>query len=69
MKPPLPTKKCPVCGFDFEWRKKWEDVWDKVRYCSERCRRNRSDARPASDSEETSWTKDEDGLWVPPPAL
>ncbi|ETW12631.1 hypothetical protein ATO8_11454 [Roseivivax marinus] len=37
----LPTKVCPVCGRPFAWRKKWEKVWDEVRYCSERCRRSR----------------------------
>ena len=36
-----PTKICPVCGRPFQWRKKWKDVWDEVKYCSERCRRNR----------------------------
>ncbi|MEM1151214.1 MAG: DUF2256 domain-containing protein [Pseudomonadota bacterium] len=35
----LPTKTCPVCGKPFSWRKKWERVWDEVKYCSERCRR------------------------------
>ncbi|MDA8675409.1 DUF2256 domain-containing protein [Alphaproteobacteria bacterium] len=45
----LPTKTCPVCGFDFVWRKKWEKVWDAVIYCSERCRRNsRSNQSPDS---------------------
>jgi hypothetical protein len=37
----LPTKLCASCGRPFEWRKKWERSWDEVRYCSERCRRNR----------------------------
>jgi hypothetical protein len=32
-------KVCTACGRPFEWRKKWERVWDEVRYCSERCRR------------------------------
>jgi hypothetical protein len=41
-----PTKTCPVCGRPFQWRRKWKDVWDEVRYCSERCRRNRNRARP-----------------------
>ncbi|NCW69119.1 MAG: DUF2256 domain-containing protein [Marivivens sp.] len=31
----------------FVWRKKWEKVWDEVRYCSDRCR---SDKRKASAS-------------------
>ncbi len=35
----LPTKTCAACGRPFAWRKKWERVWDEVRYCSDRCRR------------------------------
>ncbi|MEM6973672.1 MAG: DUF2256 domain-containing protein [Pseudomonadota bacterium] len=35
----LPTKTCATCGLPFAWRKKWEKVWDEVRYCSDRCRR------------------------------
>ncbi|WP_108785653.1 DUF2256 domain-containing protein [Falsiruegeria mediterranea] len=38
----LPQKQCRTCGRPFSWRKKWAKVWDDVRYCSERCRRNRS---------------------------
>jgi len=34
----LPTKVCPVCGRPFAWRKKWERVWEEVKYCSDRCR-------------------------------
>ncbi|MGO1461960.1 MAG: DUF2256 domain-containing protein [Marinobacter sp.] len=37
----LREKKCPVCERPFTWRKKWANDWDSVRYCSERCRRNR----------------------------
>lgn len=37
-----PTKICAVCGRPFQWRRKWKDVWDEVRYCSERCRRDRN---------------------------
>lgn len=37
----LPTKTCAHCGRPFTWRKKWEKVWDEVRYCSDRCRRER----------------------------
>lgn len=40
-KPHLPTKVCAVCQRPFSWRKKWEKVWDQVRYCSDRCRGNR----------------------------
>ncbi|WP_434622355.1 DUF2256 domain-containing protein [Azospirillum sp. B2RO_4] len=38
----LPAKTCPVCNRPFTWRKKWERVWDEVKYCSDRCR---ADAR------------------------
>ena len=34
----LPTKTCATCGRPFTWRKKWEKVWQDVRYCSDRCR-------------------------------
>jgi hypothetical protein len=35
----LPSKPCLHCGRPFAWRKAWERVWDEVRYCSQRCRR------------------------------
>ena len=35
----LPRKTCAACGRPFAWRKKWARVWNEVRYCSERCRR------------------------------
>ncbi len=37
----LPEKTCPVCNRPFSWRKKWEHCWAEVRYCSDRCRRDR----------------------------
>jgi hypothetical protein len=37
----LPQKICPTCGRPFTWRKKWQNCWDEVKYCSERCRRHR----------------------------
>jgi len=37
----LPEKICAKCGLPLRWRKKWAKVWDDVRYCSERCRRNK----------------------------
>ncbi|WP_417737302.1 DUF2256 domain-containing protein [Rosistilla oblonga] len=42
-KPNLPSKICVVCGRPFKWRKKWEKVWDDVKYCSDKCRKNRGD--------------------------
>lgn len=38
----LPTKICLTCSRPFSWRKKWKIVWDEVKYCSERCRRNKA---------------------------
>ncbi|MGY6632938.1 MAG: DUF2256 domain-containing protein [Alkalilacustris sp.] len=37
----LPTKICASCGRPFTWRKKWARDWDQVRFCSDRCRRDR----------------------------
>jgi hypothetical protein len=34
----LPNKVCVVCQKPFTWRKKWEKVWDEVKYCSDKCR-------------------------------
>ncbi|AWH86504.1 DUF2256 domain-containing protein [Flavobacterium album] len=33
----LPSKTCIVCGLPFTWRKKWENNWENVKYCSKRC--------------------------------
>lgn len=42
----LPQKLCDACGRPFVWRKKWERVWEKVRFCSGACRsRRRAAAR------------------------
>ena len=38
----LPSKICVACGQPVEWRKKWAKVWEDVKYCSERCRRERN---------------------------
>ncbi|WP_082095665.1 DUF2256 domain-containing protein [Photobacterium halotolerans] len=37
----LPTKICLSCDRSFTWRKKWARCWQEVKYCSERCRRNK----------------------------
>jgi hypothetical protein len=42
----LPTKVCPNCSRPFAWRKKWEKVWDEVKYCSDRCRSERPSNAP-----------------------
>ncbi len=41
----LPSKICIMCEKPFSWRKKWQKVWDEVKYCSEKCRRNRKKAK------------------------
>ena len=38
----LPKKICPVCNRSFSWRKKWEKNWENVKFCSEKCRRNKN---------------------------
>ncbi|MSR49430.1 MAG: hypothetical protein CK551_08455 [Planctomycetaceae bacterium] len=38
---PKPQKICSSCNRPFSWRKKWEKVWNDVKYCSERCKKNR----------------------------
>ncbi|MFM7312208.1 MAG: DUF2256 domain-containing protein, partial [Cyanobium sp.] len=43
-----PTKTCICCGRPFQWRRKWKTVWDEVRFCSDRCRNEGSQARRRS---------------------
>jgi hypothetical protein len=38
----FPEKVCPACNRPFQWRKKWEKIWDEIVYCSDRCRKNRN---------------------------
>lgn len=38
----LPVKICASCGRPFAWRKKWECVWQDVKFCSDRCRMNKT---------------------------
>ncbi|MFN3529959.1 MAG: DUF2256 domain-containing protein [Bacteroidia bacterium] len=38
----LPEKLCTHCQRPFQWRKKWKKHWEDVKYCSDRCRKNRS---------------------------
>ncbi|MBC7668550.1 MAG: DUF2256 domain-containing protein [Gemmatimonadaceae bacterium] len=37
----LPTKVCVTCQRPFTWRRKWERVWEEVKYCSDKCRSNK----------------------------
>ncbi|WP_457078740.1 DUF2256 domain-containing protein [Hymenobacter sp. HD11105] len=38
----LPTKICATCGRPFEYRKKWRNCWEEVKYCGEKCQRSRA---------------------------
>ena len=38
----LPTKTCIACGRPFQWRRKWQQNWEEVAHCSQRCRDNRN---------------------------
>jgi hypothetical protein len=37
----LPSKICVSCKREFTWRKKWEKNWNEVKYCSDKCRKNK----------------------------
>jgi hypothetical protein len=43
----LLQKICVSCARPFSWRRKWEKVWDEVRYCSDACRSGKRDAARA----------------------
>jgi len=44
----LPTKLCLTCGRPFAYRKKWRNCWDEVKYCGEKCQRNKPRAQAAT---------------------
>jgi hypothetical protein len=44
----LPTKICVTCGRPFEYRKKWRANWEEVKYCGEKCQRNKPSAAAAA---------------------
>lgn len=46
-KPHLPIKNCLACARPFAWRKKWARDWNEVRYCSDRCRREKGRGGPS----------------------
>jgi hypothetical protein len=35
------VKACKCCGRTIEWRKKWQDCWQEIQFCSEKCRKSR----------------------------
>jgi hypothetical protein len=52
----LPSKICVTCGRPFNWRKKWERVWDEVTTCSKSCNRKRREANQQALHKEKSST-------------
>lgn len=45
----LPRKTCIVCGRPMTWRKKWALTWHGVKFCSDRCRRQRKKSIDSAD--------------------
>ena len=41
----LPKKICASCQKPFNWRKKWKNNWDEIKYCSKRCRNEKLNKR------------------------
>lgn len=37
----LPVKDCASCGRPIVWRKKWERDWEDVKFCSEKCKKQK----------------------------
>jgi hypothetical protein len=35
------SKVCARCGREITWRAKWAKNWDSIKYCSDRCRKQR----------------------------
>lgn len=50
----MDDKTCAVCGRRIEWRRKWAEDWEHVRYCSQGCRRR--GVRPVDDDLERAIT-------------
>ena len=46
----LPVKICEQCGRPMEWRKAWAKNWDEVKYCSDRCRRDKRSLKAKNDT-------------------
>ncbi|MBC7387035.1 MAG: DUF2256 and DUF3253 domain-containing protein [Cryobacterium sp.] len=45
------SKNCLLCGREMTWRKKWEKNWNEVRYCGEKCRRDKNTLREGHETE------------------
>ncbi len=40
-------KSCVACGRTMTWRKSWAKNWDAVKFCSDKCRAGKQDAKAA----------------------
>ena len=49
----LPVKTCQACGRPMVWRKAWAKVWDEVKYCSDRCRKEKPRAAKGAGAQQT----------------
>eukprot|EP01026_Neomeris_dumetosa_P072385 TRINITY_DN736_c0_g2_i2.p5 TRINITY_DN736_c0_g2~~TRINITY_DN736_c0_g2_i2.p5 ORF type:complete len:114 (+),score=8.73 TRINITY_DN736_c0_g2_i2:254-595(+) len=56
----LPSKICLMCNRPFTWRKKWENCWDEVQTCSERCRNERRKRKNAENRQRRQSQHDDD---------
>jgi hypothetical protein len=36
----LSTKMCMACLRPFQYRKKWKEEWNDVKYCSQKCKKS-----------------------------
>jgi len=45
---PHKDKICKTCGRTFEWRKRWAQDWDVIKYCSDACRGHQSGTADAA---------------------
>ncbi|HPV25399.1 MAG TPA: DUF2256 domain-containing protein [Casimicrobium sp.] len=46
----LPSKICLTCGREMVWRKSWAKNWGDVKFCSNRCRGDKAQARSLANS-------------------
>ena len=46
----LPSKICLACGREMTWRKSWAKNWDDVKYCSDKCRSDKSKIKSKQDN-------------------
>lgn len=68
-KHPTDSKVCAHCGRSFDYRKKWAQVWQTIKYCSDRCRKEAKaplSIQPAPATETSQIPKSESALVLNP---